>query len=193
MTLFLDNPDNGGSKFLRIICSCAPVDRSYIPKNLDLLKNCCENLKAWHRVRGHTSSETLSSEVLQVNMWHHCKIQFWILQAVIILPDSNYDKQQNKWYFNWPSFNWPNHWSLTLARSHTLYFIFQTLGYNQPLVLSDILRCIFFPSLGLLIPVGCYSLGQISGNYSWFQEKSVIRHHLMWNFGSMKVHDVFTW
>ena len=58
MTLFLDYPDNGGNKFFRNICNCAPVDRSYSPKNLDLLKNYCENLKAWYTVRGNTSSET---------------------------------------------------------------------------------------------------------------------------------------
>lgn len=145
MTLFLDYLDNGGSKFFRNVCNCAPIERRYIPKYLNLLKNCCENLKVWYSVRLATSSETLSSEPLQVDMSHHYKIQFWIYQAVMKQSETNNDKQV---VFPRPSFNWPNHWSLTLARSHTLYFNFQTLGYNQPVVLSDISRCIVFPPLG---------------------------------------------
>jgi hypothetical protein len=45
MIYFLDYPDICSSKFLRNICSCAPVDRSYIPKNLDFLKTAVKNPK----------------------------------------------------------------------------------------------------------------------------------------------------
>jgi hypothetical protein len=47
-----------------------------------------------------THRQTLSSELLQVNMWHHCEIQFWLLQVVMKQSESNYGKQQNRWYFH---------------------------------------------------------------------------------------------